>query len=106
MGASTYRSSYSGKGSTSVSKGKGSTRRNNRVKESKSQMEVMLELLEKVERCRKVVANRQTALNTAEGDLKKAEQEVSKLMDELDPEIKARLIRMMGGFDKSDDQGR
>lgn len=104
MGASTYRSSYSGKGSTSVSKSTSSTRRTTRER-SKSSMVEMLELLEEVERCREVVADRQTDLDTAKRDLEKAEQKVSAQIDKLDPETKARFRRMMGGFDKSDDQG-
>lgn len=105
MGASTYRSSYSGKGSTSVSKSTSSTRRTTRETKSKSPMVEMLELLEEVERCREVVADRQTDLDTAKRDLEKAEQKVSAQIDKLDSETKARFRRMMGGFDKSDDQG-
>lgn len=104
MGASTYRSSYSGKGSTSVSRSTSSTKRTTRETKSKSPMVEMLELLEEVERCREVVADRQIDLDTAKKDLEKAEQKVSAQIDRLDPETKARFRRMMGGFEKSDDQ--
>ena len=104
MGASTYSSSYSGKGSTSVTRSTSSTERTTRKTKSKSSMREMLELLEKVERCREVVADKQADLDTAKRDLEKAEQKVSDQINKLDPETKARFRRMMGGFEKSDDQ--
>lgn len=122
MGTPTYRSSYSGKGSTSYSgkvstnySGKGSTNRGTIVnsvedgamvsreirrtnRKSQSAMVEMLELLEEVERCREVVADRQSDLDSAKKDLERAEQKVSAQINKLDPETKARFRRMLGGI--------
>lgn len=92
MGASSY-TSYDGKGST---------RREKRITEKKSSvrnesaMIKMLELLEEVERCRDVVVAKQADLDSARRDLEIAEQKVSKQINNLDSETKARLRRMMG----------
>lgn len=108
MGTPTYRStSYDGKGSTnrrgtivnSVEDGvmvSRETRGANR--KIKSPMVEMLELLEEVERCREVVADRQSELDSAKKDLERAEKKVSDQIDKLDPETKARFRRMMGGI--------
>ena len=96
--------SYSGKGSTSVSSSTSSTQRTTRETKSKSPMVEMLELLEEVERCREVVTERQADLDTAKRDLEKAEQKVSAQINKLDPKTKAIFRRMMGGFEKNDDQ--
>ena len=107
MGASSYRSSsYSGKGSTNSSRISdaarvpGTMRERNSEKRNKSPMVEMLELLEEVERCRDVVTERQTDLDSAKKDLEKAEQKVSEQIDKLNPETKARFRRMMGGLDE------
>ena len=103
MGASSYRSSsYSGKGSTSssrisdVARVPGTMRERNSEKRNKSPMVEMLELLEEVERCRDVVVAKQADLDSARRDLEIAEQKVSKQINNLDSETKARLRRMMG----------
>ena len=103
MGASSYRSSYSGKGSTTSSKSGSSSKRASKAK-SKSPMVEMLELLEEVERCREVVSEKQADLNSAKKNLEIAEQRVYEQMDKLDPETKARLKKMMGRlYEKSQD---
>lgn len=114
MGASSYRSSYSGKGSTTPNyHGKGSTtssrsespiRRTSKAR-GKSTMVEMLELLEEVERCRDVVAEKKADLDSAKKDLERAEQKVSAQINKLDPETKARFRRMMGGLDQKEQDG-
>ena len=84
MGASSYRSSYSGKGSTTPNyHGKGSTtssrsespiRRTSKAR-GKSTMVEMLELLEEVERCRDVVAEKKADLDSAKKDLDHEQQQ-------------------------------
>lgn len=104
MGASSYRSSYSGKGSTTSSKSGSSSKRASKAK-SKSPMVEMLELLEEVERCREVVSEKQADLNSAKKNLEIAEQRVYEQMDKLDPETKARLKKMMGRLDEKSQDG-
>ena len=104
MGASSYRSSYSGKGSTTSSKSGSSSKRASKAK-SKSPMVEMLELLEEVERCREVVSEKQADLNFAKKNLEIAEQRVYEQMDKLDPETKARLKKMMGRLDEKSQDG-
>ena len=58
----------------------------------------MLELLEEVERCREIVAEKQSDLDSAKKDLERAEKKVSAQIDKFDPETKARFRRMMGGI--------
>ena len=86
MGTPTYTS-----GSDSSVTGGNKTR-------NKSAMVEMLELLEEVERCREVVADRQRDLDSAKNDLERAEQKVSAQINKLDPETKARFRRMIGGI--------
>ena len=62
MGASSYRSSYSGKGSTTPSRSESPIRRPSKAR-GKSSMIEMLELLEEVERCRDVVAEKKADLD-------------------------------------------
>lgn len=102
MGASSYRSSYSGKGSTTPTKSESPIRR---VSRGKSAMVEMLELLEEVERCRDVVAEKKADLDSAKKDLERAEQKVSAQINKLDPETKARFRRMMGGLDEKEQDG-
>ena len=97
MGAPTYRSSYSGKGSTNTSRSESPVTRGTKTR-NKSAMVEMLEFLEEVERCREVVAERQSDLDSAKKDLERAEQRVSAQINKLDPETKARFRRMMGGI--------
>ena len=104
MGASSYRSSYSGKGSTTSSKSGSSSKRASKAK-GKSPMVEMLELLEEVERCREVVSEKQADLNSAKKNLEIAEQRVYEQMDKLDPETKARLKKMMGRLDEKSQDG-
>lgn len=100
MGVSSYTSSsYSGKGSTSPSRGESTIRKAAKVR-SKSPMLEMLELLEEVERCRAVVITKQADLDSAKKDLEEAERKVSAQINKLDPETKARFRRMMGGLDE------
>ena len=98
MGTPTYKStSYDGKGSTNTSRSESSVTRGTKTR-NKSAMVEMLELLEEVERCREVVADRQSDLDSAKRDLERAEQKVSAQINKLDPETKARFRRMMGGI--------
>jgi len=97
MGAPTYRSSYSGKGSTNTSRSESSVTRGTKTR-GKSAMVEMLELLREVERCREVVADRQSDLDSAKKDLERAEQKVSAQIYKLDSETQARFRRMMGGI--------
>lgn len=105
MGAPTYRSSYSGKGSTNTSRSESSVTRGTKTR-NKSAMVEMLELLEEVERCREVVAERQSDLDSAKKDLERAEQKVSAQINKLDPETKARFRRMMGGIGSQEQDER
>ena len=104
MGASSYISSYSGKGSTTLSRNESPIRRTSKSR-GKSPMVEMLELLEEVERCRDVVAEKKTDLDSAKKDLERAEQKVSAQINKLDPETKARFRRMMGGIKKKEQDG-
>lgn len=97
MGAPTYRSSYSGKGTTNTSRSESLVTRETKTR-NKSAMVEMLELLEEVERCREVVVDRQSDLDSAKKDLERAEQKVSAQINKLDPETKDRFRRMMGGI--------
>lgn len=106
MGTPTYRStSYDGKGSTNTSRSESSVTRGNKTR-NKSAMVEMLELLEEVERCREVVADRQSDLDSAKKDLERAEQKVSAQINKLDPETKARFRRMMGGIGSQEQDER
>ena len=104
MGTSSYRSSYSGKGSTTSSKSGSSSKRASKAK-SKSPMVEMLELLEEVERCREDVSEKQADLNSAKKNLEIAEQRVYEQMDKLDPETKGRLKKMIGRLDEKSQDG-
>ena len=104
MGSSVHNSSYSGKGSTIPSRSESTAKRASRAK-SKSPMVEMLELLEEVERCRDVVAEKKADLDSAKKDLERAEQKVSAQINKLDPETKARFRRMMGGLDEKEQDG-
>ena len=104
MGASSYRSSYSGKGSTNPSRSESPIRRPSKAR-GKSSMIEMLELLEEVERCRDVVSEKQADLDSAKKKLEIAEQKVYAQMDRLDPETKDRLKRMMGRLDEKEQDG-
>ena len=104
MGASSYRSSYSGKGSTTPSRSESPIRRPSKAR-GKSSMIEMLELLEEVERCRDVVSEKQADLDSAKKKLEIAEQKVYAQMDRLDPETKDRLKRMMSRLDEKEQDG-
>lgn len=113
MGIPSYRSGYSGKGSTNISRREIDSKledRNLIKKKSKtkdkSAMVEMLELLEEVERCREVVTDRQSDLDSAKKDLERAEQKVSDQINKLDPETKARFRRMMGGIGSQEQEER
>lgn len=98
MGTPTYRStSYDGKGSTNTSRTESQVTRGTKPR-NKSPMVEMLELLEEVERCREIVAEKQSDLDSAKKDLERAEKKVSAQIDKFDPETKARFKRMMGGI--------
>lgn len=101
MGTPTYRStSYDGKGSSRVPSSRATGTK------SKSAMLEMLELLQEVEKCREVVDDKQKALDTAKKALDAAEKKVTAKMEELDPETKARLRKMMGGLGSVGQDGR
>ena len=104
MGASSYRSSYSGKSSTTPSRSESPIRRPSKAR-GKSSMIEMLELLEEVERGRDVVAEKKADLDSAKKDLERAEQKVSAQINKLAPETKARFRRMMGGLDEKEQNG-
>lgn len=89
MGAVSY-SSYSGKGSSYSSS---SARRS---RESVTPMRQMLSLLEDVEDCRADVKERELELDRAMKELKNAEAKVTAQIDKLDPQMRNRLIRMLG----------
>lgn len=96
MGASTYRSSsYSGKGSTTVSRSENITRKTSQER-TKSPAREMLRLLEEVEKCREVVTSKQADLDSAKRDLKKAEQKALEQVNKLDPQTKARFKSILG----------
>lgn len=103
MGASTY---YSGKGSTSRRDIMNDIESRRTKTSNKSAMITMLELLEEVERCRDVVADKQKDLDIAKNNLKRAEQKVSAQMNKLDSETKLRLQRMISGTDSKELGGR
>ena len=104
MGASSYRSSYSGKGSTTPSRSESPIRKPSKARGKLSMIE-MLELLEEVERCRDVVSEKQDDLDSAKKKLEIAEQKVYAQMDRLDPKTKDRLKRMMGRLDEKEQDG-
>ena len=98
MGASSYRgSSYSGKGSTSI-------RRETKVTKGISEMRMMLGLLEEVENYREAVREKETELDVAKAELKKAEQRVSAQINQLDPSLKAKFRNMLAEMDEPEQE--
>lgn len=95
MGAST--SSYSGKGSSSVS-------RSSARKSANSPMIEMLRLLEEVESCREEVASREKDLKAAKKRLEKAEEKALAQVNKLDSKTKSRFRAILGEDAKEQDE--
>lgn len=83
-------SSYSGKGSTPV------TREPKKTDMKRTDMLTMLRLLEEVEVRRNEVEERKYDLQKAEKALEEAEKKVARQVERLSPEDKARFRRMLG----------
>ncbi len=85
-------SSYSGKGTTSVSTPEKTTKKPSKTLE-KTPMQTMFELLEEVE-------ERRAAVEQAQKELEKAEKKVSEQLEKLDPELREKLRGLLGGPEK------
>lgn len=119
MGSSSYgRASYDGKSSyNGKSSYDSNTERESKVEkliqqQRNSPMEELLKLLGKVEGLRTIVEAKERdvqeanyALMDAKKALEEAEQEVVDQVNKLDPQIRDRFRRMMGGNSSHDSQG-
>ena len=83
--------SYSGKGSTTNSYS------TSRLSRKKSEMLVMMELLEEVEKCRQDVEDKKMDLKEAEKRLEQAEAKVKQQVNKLDPQVTAKLRSLLDG---------
>ncbi len=105
MGSSSYvRKSYSGKGSSSYSTSSYTPSKKISY-DSKTPMEYMLNLLEDVEQNRRNVNERKNDVTVAHNNLVKAEENLQRSerkvmmqLEQLDPETREILKRMMNGL--------
>mgnify|MGYP005784037303 FL=1 len=93
-------SGYSGKSSSTYDY------RTSRSSRRKSEMLVMMELLEEVEKCRQDVEDKKMNLKEAEKRLEQAEAKVKQQVNNLDPQVTAKLRNLFDGSRGSSESER
>ena len=93
-------SGYSGKSSSTYDY------RTSRSSRRKSEMLVMMELLEDVEKCRQDVEDKRMDLEEAKKRLERAEAKVRLQVNKLDPEVTAKLRSLLDGSRGSSESER
>lgn len=93
-------SGYSGKSSSTYDY------RTSRSSRRKSEMLVMMELLEEVEKCRQDVEDKKMNLKEAEERLEQAEAKVKQQVNNLDPQVTAKLRNLFDGSRGSSESER
>ena len=91
MGASVYRSSYSGKGSTSTEKVE---------TKSKSTLAEIIDLLKEVEDCKERVTLAEKKVGEAKKKLQEAEETVNTKLKQLDPTTRDSIRRLLKGLEE------
>ncbi len=114
MGQSSY---YSGKGSTQYSgksssssshySGKGGTQYREeytgRHRRSNSSYQEIIRLLEELDECRDNIDYKREELENAERRFNQTERKLIETLNKLDPEMRARISKMLNGFDRDYD---
>lgn len=93
-------SGYSGKSSSTYDY------RTSRSSRRKSEMLVMMELLEEVEKCRQDVEDKKMNLKEAEKRLEQAEAKVKQQVNNRDPQVTAKLRNLFDGSRGSSESER
>ena len=93
-------SGYSGRSSSTYDY------RTSRSSRRKSEMLVMMELLEEVEKCRQDVEDKKMNLKEAEKRLVQAEAKVKQQVNNLDPQVTAKLRNLFDGSRGSSESER